>query len=441
MNDTTGPIAGLNEGQQAAADAFFEFLFDEAKEMGISGGGGVGKSYLVSNLIDEVLPRYHEACELAGIEPRFVTVHMTSLTNKASEVLAVFTGREVQTIHSFMNLKVSDDYSTGQSKITKTNAWTVHQDVILFVDECSMIDEELDRLIQEGTHDCKIVYVGDHCQIGPVKGTVSPIYRPGRMAWYELTEQMRTQVPEIQALHAQLRRTVETGVFEPIRVVPGVIDHLDDDEMQEKLAEIFSRQTLDSRILAYTNKKVIAYNDYVRDLRGLPDEYTVGELLVNNSAIRMKGSMLSVEEEVEITRLGDVQHVVVVPAQGDQEEVLLQYRSADLKTRSGSTFSNVSLPVDRNHFAALVNYFRRCKNWAKYFELRQTYPDLRQRDAATVYKAQGSTYETAFIDLYDISTCRNPAQVARMLYVALSRERTRIFLFGELAEKYGGLAR
>lgn len=426
-------IGGLNQGQQEAAEAFFQFLFSDEKEMGISGGGGVGKSHLVSNLIDEIMPRYHETCALMGIKPEYNDVEMTSLTNKASEVLSVFTGRHVSTIHSFMNLKVTDDYSTGESRIAKTTAWRVHENIILFIDECSMIDSPLDNIIQEGTHKCKIVYVGDHCQMAPVKEPISPIYRRGRMKWFELTQQMRTQIPEIQALHAQLRETVETGVFKPIRIISGIIDHLDDDQMQLTLAQTFSNQTVEHRILAYTNKRVVAYNDYIRDLRGLPEEYTLGELLVNNSAIRLKNTMLSVEEEVEITNLGNEQDFSITP------EVSLKIRFADLKTRIGNQFKDVPLPVDRAHFAALLNFFRKNKNWSKYFELRNTYPDLRQRDAATVYKAQGSTYQTAFIDLGDISTCHNPNQVARMLYVALSRERQRIYLFGDLAPKYGGL--
>ena len=332
-----------------------------------------------------------------------------------------------------MNLKVQDDYSTGQSKITKTGAWRVHEGIILFIDECSMIDTPLDNIIQEGTHRCKIVYVGDHCQMTPVMEPISPIYKPGRMKWHELTQQMRTIIPEIQALHAQLRRTVETGVFEPIRIVPGIIDHLDDDQMQLMLGQTFAKQTLDSRILSYTNKRVVMYNDYIRDMRGLSEEYTLGELLVNNSAIRLKNTMMSVEEEVEIVSLGTEQDIPI------DATTTMKIRHADLKTRLGGLFRDVPLPSDRAHFAALVNHFRKAKNWPKYYELRNKYPDLRQRDAATVYKAQGSTYESAFVDLGDISTCHNPNQVARMLYVALSRERHRIFLYGQLAEKYGGL--
>ena len=424
----------LNKGQQAAAEGFFQFLLSPTeKELKISGGGGTGKSHLVSHLIDEVMPRYQDTCDLLGMKPDFNDVEMTSLTNKASEVLSVFTGRHVSTIHSFMNLKVQDDYSTGQSKITKTNGWRIHEGIILFIDEYSMIDTALDRIIQEGTHNCKIVYVGDHLQMGPVMEASCPIDRPGRMRTYELTEDMRTQIPEIQALKAQLRETVSTGIFKPIQIVPGIIDHLDDAQMQLMLAQTFGKQTLDSRILAYTNKRVVAYNDYIRDVRGLPDEYTIGELLVNNSAIRLKNSMLSVEEEIEILSLGSEHEIPI------ENNVVFKIRHADLKTRVGGVFKDVPLPSDRAHYAALITHFRKAKNWPRYYELRNTYPDLRQRDSATVYKAQGSTYETAFVDLGDISTCHNPNQVARMLYVALSREKQRIFLFGQLAPKYGGL--
>lgn len=99
----------------------------------------------------------------------------------------------------------------------------------------------------------------------------------------------------------------------------------------------------------------------------------------------------------------------------------------------------VPVPVDRNHFTKLLAYYKRNKNWHKFFHLKNNYPDLRPRDAATVYKAQGSTYDSVFIDLGDLSTCPNPNQAARMLYVAFSRARHRVFLYGELAERFGGL--
>lgn len=424
----------LNQGQQEASDAFFEFLFSPDPAMIISGPGGVGKTHLMAHLIDRVMPDYFATCKMLGIEPEYDAVEMCSTTNKATEVLAVATQRPCNTIHSFLNLKVKDDYETGKSSLTKTNRWTVHQRKILFVDECSMVDSQLLALINEGLHKCKIVFVGDKSQLAPVMEAISPIYRYG-FPMYELTEQMRNNgQPALMEVCQQLRETVETGVFKPIKVVPGVIDLLDPIQMQDQIKAHFTTQTHASRILAYTNARVEQYNDFIREIRALPPEFTIGEYLINNSACHMKGGMLTVEEEVEITRISsDITDIEIEPG------VIFQCRSVDLTTRVGNFWPNVLLPVDKAHYTALVKHYGKVKDWKKYFHLKNFYPDLRQRDAATVHKSQGSTYDTVFIDLENISRCTQPNMAARLLYVAFSRPRSRIFLYGELTERFGGL--
>lgn len=423
----------LNEGQYAAAEAFFQFLFSPQLEFIISGGGGVGKTFLMSHMIDEVLPEYFKACKLTGIAPEYDSVVMCATTNKAAEVLAQATQRPTETIHSFLNLKVQEDFKTGRSELIKTRNWTVHERKIIFIDECSMIDSPLRQLLIEGTHKCKIVYVGDHCQLAPVAEPLSPIYRD-ELPFYELTEPMRTDNPELLAINRQLRQTVETGVFQPIRIVPGVIDLLDNDQMYKSIVADFSQQTHSTRILAFTNQRVMDYNDEVRIIRGLPDEYTVGEFLVNNSAIQVSRSrMLSVEEEVTVHAVDDKTSFIDI-----EDDVKMEVRETTITTSIGETF-DVLLPVDRNYFAELKKWYARKKNWNRHFYLKNGFPDLRQRDAATVHKAQGSTYDSVYVDLGNISTCNIPNQVARMLYVALSRARTRVYLFGNLTSKYGGL--
>ena len=435
MTHTSIPLP-LNAGQQAAAEGFFEFLFrPEQKELIISGPGGTGKTHLMSAMIDQIMPRYFQTCQMMGLTPEYDNVHMTATTNKAAEVLAVATQRETSTIQSFLNLKVQDDYTTGQSKLTKTNNWFVHQRKILFVDEASMIDTPLRQLIMEGTHQSKIVYVGDHCQLSPIMESISPIYKDS-LPFFELTEQMRTNNSHLQAVNDQLRETVKTGEFKPIRLVPGSIDLMDDADLQRGMEIFFTNQTQNHRILAYTNNRVMQFNDHIRTIRGLPDHYTVGEFLVNNSAIRMKNSMLSVEEEVTITKISDTTEKHMID---EKEDLWLEFYRCTLQSRVGTTWTDVPLPVDRTYFSNLIKYFSRSKRWHQMYHLKNTYPDLRQRDAATVHKAQGSTYDSVFIDLGNISTCHQPDAVARMLYVAFSRARHRVFLYGQLAPKYGGI--
>ncbi len=427
-------VLPLNQGQQAAADGFFKFLFTPEKELILSGPGGVGKTFLMGYLIDRIMPRYFETCQLMGQKPAFDEVVMTATTNKAAEVLALATNRPTSTIHSFLNLRVKDNYTTGKSELTKTGAWEVHERKIIFVDESSMIDTPLRRALLEGTHDCKIVYVGDHCQLAPVMETISPIYNTN-LPFFELTEPMRNSgQPALINLCKQLRHTVETGEFLPIQIVPGVIDHLNDAEMQQAIDTTFLHQTRDSRILAYTNKRVVQYNDHIRLLRQLPDQACKGELLVNTSAIQLRNGMLTVEDEVEILSADRTELVEIVP---DLDP--LEVQMVTLRTSLNVIHTRVPLPANKPYFDQLLAYFKKHKRWERYFYLKNTFPDLRQRDAATIHKAQGSTYQSVFVDVGNISTCHQPDVVARMLYVAFTRPQQRIFLYGNLAKKYGGL--
>jgi hypothetical protein len=425
----------LNQGQREAAEAFFTFLFSDEKEFGISGPGGVGKTFLMGYLIDVIMPRYQEVCALMGTDALYDSVEMAATTNKAAQALGDATQRPTGTIQALLGLKVTEDYQTGESKLTKSRSWTVHERKIIFIDECGMIDTPLDTYIQEGTHKCKLVYVGDHCQLGPVKERTSPIYKRN-IRFHELTEPMRNNgQPALMGLCNQLRETVETGTFWPIRIVPGVIDWLDGPEMAAELAQVFQQQNHDDRILAYTNRQVVAYNDHLRhEVRNLPAEFTPGELLVNTQALHLPRRLLSVEEEVNI--IDRCSHTEFVDIDDDAR---LEVRRMTIETGLGERYTDVKVPVDRPHFAALQKWLAKQKNWTKMYHLKNFYPDLRQRDAATVHKAQGSSYNTIYIDVSDISTCHIAHMAARLLYVAVSRPRHRIVFYGQLAEKYGGL--
>ena len=438
----------LNEGQKLASDGFFEFLMGPDKEVRISGPGGVGKTFLMGHLIDEILPMYFDACKLVGIEPLFHSVAMTATTNKAAEVLGKQTGRPAETVHTFFNLKVTENYTDGSTTITRTKNWYKHTGKIIFIDESSMIDSDLYSEIQAGTDGCKIVYVGDKDQLAPVKEQLSPVYRH-KMNMFELLEPMRTSIPELQALNQQMREVVQSGRldwndkneqvhvhdFTPIQIIPGIIDWLSGEEFQNEIDTHLADPNHENVILAYTNNRVVDYNGYIRDLRGLPYEFQPGETLVSNNAPRFGKFGFSVEDEVKIISVDDYTDKVEL-ARGAELEV----RYGLVENAYGDQF-RIPLPVNREHYAELIKYFSKVKEWKSYFDLKGKFPDLRQRDARTVYKAQGSSHPVVYIDAENLSTCRNVSQVARQLYVAVSRARLRVVFYGDLAAKFGGLVR
>lgn len=428
-------MSTLNQDQNFASDEFFKFMLTPSeKEFSISGPAGTGKTFLLQYLIDKILPQYRDACKITGSKAIINTVALTATTNRAADVLTGHFGQPAQTIHSFMNLRVRDDFRTGKQKIEKTRNFTIHRETLIIIDEASMIDRELDRIIQEATHSsCKIVYVGDDKQLAPVGEKVSVVFtRPMRRV--TLNQPMRNSgQPALMALCQQMRQTVETGVFKPIYLVPGVIEVLSDDEMQDHVNTNFKTEGFDARILAYTNNQVVDYNNYIRSIRGYGDRLHDGELVVNNTGVDVPGQgMMSAEKEFIVKTIDGPD--VLFEVDGMQ----IYGYPVDLHSIKGSLTFRVYQPTDREYFNQAIKYLGKNADWPNYFRLKNNFPDLRSRDSSTVYKAQGSTFNSVYIDLQNIGTSNIPDQVARMLYVAVSRPRERIYFYGRLPPKYLG---
>lgn len=425
----------LTKDQQHAADAFFHFLMSDDREFIISGGAGVGKSFLVSHLHKNVMERYAQTCKLIGVPQKYTKAVFTATTNKAAEVLEKSIQESVGTIHSYLGLKVQDDYSTGKQSLTPTSAYGVKKNTILFIDECSTINKELLGFIRECMQDSKIVYVGDHAQMAPVNETLSELYA-AKVPFVYLKEVVRNAgTPSLMHLCAQLRETVETGIFYALESVPGVVDFLSPQQMQNELTQHFSNPTGDARILCYTNERVQLYNSWLRQMRGQPEHFQVGDKVVVAKAIAAGKSSISVERQVTITQ---IENTVLSASIGDG--VSIKYREAEICFDYYGTpsFSKVRIPEDPIAFHNGMKVLAKTKQWSNYFQAKSQYADLRDMDACTVYKSQGSTYHTVFIDLEDIGTSYDAQQVARMLFVAASRPTHRVCFYGNLPERYRG---
>lgn len=426
----------LNEGQQAAADKFFEFLFSDKKEFELRGAGGVGKTFVMSYLIDRILPQYHEACALMGIDPIYNEVAMTATTNKAADVLGFATKRPTSTIYSFLGIRPIMNYETRTTKLVRKSGTVTRSNILVFIDECSMIDTalyaEIHALLDNS---CKIVYVGDKSQLAPVNERISPVYRQQGMPYAELTKNERASAqPALLAINQQLRETVQTGVFKPIQAVPGVIDVLDGSEVEQIVQKLFHKSTFANRILCYTNAQTLAYNNYIRGLRNLPAGITEGEVLVCNYGVQHPKGMLSPETELEILKIGPVTRW-----ESKCKQAFLDIQYASVVTSFGTVIHKLPVAVDPQDRINTIKFLKKNGDVKDEIFLSDEVADLRQRDAGTVYKAQGSTYDTVVVDLDDISKCHNRDTVARMLYVAFSRAKSRIVLHGQLPAKYGSL--
>lgn len=413
----------LSDDQQKAEDDMFAFIVDPTQAVFVlSGYAGTGKSTLVKHFLNK-LPKAIQLQKL--IDPSFdADVELTATTNKACEALGQITGEEVKTIHSLLGLRLQTDFKTGESFLISDKAKTVYHKII-FIDEASFLDRKMLKFIFEFTEGCKIIFMGDPAQLAPVKSNETPVFNmkyPGA----KLEKIMRqAEGNPIIELATQFRLAVTTGVFPDDVNLDGVhIRHMDRDDFNDAVKAEFTRDDwrfADSKVLAWTNRRVIEYNHYIRELAKGDPNFEIGDYAVVNQYCQghgvdgAKGGSFKTDAMVHITGI----------------------RPAEEYETEGKIFTiddryEFFMP---NTMASRSQAFKRAQdeeNFNMVVAIKQRWIDLRPMYACTVNKSQGSTYNKAFIDLDDIGACRQKDQVARMLYVAFSRARHELILTGDL---------
>lgn len=424
-------MASLNPGQQKTFLEMVNFINDDTQQfMDVDGGPGTGKTFLISKTADGILDHKKPGSPLH-------TVGITATTNKAAAVLAdamPHRAGEIGTIYSFMNLRLKENWNTGETSVVPVEkAWVIHSGMVIIVDEDSMINKDLFKWLVAGIDStCKVIFVGDRDQLAPVKEAISPIFEQGYKS-SRLTQPVRNaEQPALMDLCKQLRETVKTGIFTPIVEVPGVIDFITGAELQGVLQREFFEENPNKRVLSYTNSRVIDYNLYIRQLRGYVNPFEVGEIVSNNQSAELPGKerlytdqvvrvkKILVDEESDTLIKGIPLRMVTMVV----EDVMSKF------TYEVTSFAN---PDDRKN---AMKYFADRNNWSKYFNIKNKFPDLRSVAASTTHKAQGSTYDIVIVDLADIGKCTNSDQTARMQYVAMSRPKTRLYIRGKLPDRY-----
>jgi ATP-dependent exoDNAse (exonuclease V) alpha subunit len=409
----------LTPDQNAALDAFGLFLMDPIETVFVlSGYSGCGKSTLVKTLLER-LPDFMRTARLINPSQAQYEVALTATTNKAAETLGQITGYETGTIHSFLGLRVQTDFKTNTTTLLCKSA-EQKQGYLLFIDEASYIDSQLMGWIFKKTKNCKIVFVGDPAQLTPIKSTGTPVFE-AKFTGAALTQVVRqAEGNPIVELSTKFRNTVNTGEFFAFKPDGHHIQYMDRDAFNLSIEQEFTRpdwRYQDSKILAWTNKCVIAFNQFVRTKVMGDPHFAVGDYAVCNSFISVGRQTLKTDQLVQIS--------------GIDEDTERNGVMGNMFTLDDSLTVFMPKSLDSKNLA--IKQARAAGKLGMVADIEMTWIDLRAAYACTINKAQGSTYDKVFIDLDDISRCNSGDQIARMLYVAVSRARNFVVLTGDLA--------
>lgn len=414
---TTAEIT-LTQDQQSALDAFQNFLLDPIEQVFVlSGYSGCGKSTLVRTIIDRI-PDFMRTAKLINPNQKEYEIELTATTNKAAENLGQITGMGAITIHSFLGLRVQTDFRTNTTTLIPS-AKDPKEGYLLFIDEASYVDKQLLGFIFKMTKNCKVVFIGDPAQLTPVKSQGTPVFDANFTGAALTTVVRQAEGNPIVDLSTKFRHTVNTGEFFSFTPDGESVKYLERADFNAAIEAEFTRadwRYQDSKILAWTNKCVIGYNHYVRNLAKGDPHFAVGDYAVCNSFINVNRQSVKTDQLVQITGIS---------ADEESYGVIGNWFTLDSGLRA-------FMPKTLESKNARIKQARAEDDFHTGTTIENTWIDLRAAYACTINKSQGSTFDRVFVDLDDIRRCNSGDQIARMLYVGISRARHQVFLTGDL---------
>lgn len=428
----------LSPSQQAIVDAFPGFLLSDDKEMTISGPAGTGKTFLVQHLT-KMAPAMQRMVQLLdpSIPKRSFTY--TATTNKAAEVLRGILNQPTSTIHKTLGLRVQNDYKTGKQVLVPHTPPQPLAHTVIFVDEASMINDQLAGSIRDAIRkwdDCKLVFIGDKYQLPPVKEDVCSIFRAGAPNVHELVEiQRQAKDSPIITLASQYRSLLDLPAQGWPEILPddkSIFRYHDKESYLEAVREAYRKSHApdDLKVVAWSNKRVHGYNNWIRrKVLGIHNRYAPGDLVTTNKPLFVDKSMLApTDYRLEISSVeAGTDHIEGFEIDGWWIS-FTQFQSHDSFRDDPVVFQ----PKNEQKVKDIQKHFAKDKNWGPYFRIKDEWADLRPIHASTVHKAQGSTYRKVFVDMDDIGRNTRWRDVVRLLYVAITRASHEVHIYGDI---------
>jgi exodeoxyribonuclease-5 len=380
----------LNLDQQKAADQLSEFLASNETEFCLTGQAGTGKTYMLYSILGD-------------------RAKYCATTNKAASVLRTLTGI-AETIHSLLKLTVRNDFRTGKTFLARSPKAKPYDGQVIVIDEASMIDRQLYGIIREMCGGSKVIYVGDDAQLAPIQGSNFSIFKLG-IKTANLNQVMRSlDTPEITELSTALRAAVFSGSNLAISSRPPAITRINGRDAHTLITDMVRAGDWHSNIvLSFTNARAAEAIAAIRKAANKPIDLLPGDSVIVNSAHKTPTGWIPTDSMLQIERIEPVENQPTLIDVYTDEGVFLTYRD------------NTQLQRD---IAAAGS----AKNWDLYFKLKEEFIDLRHAEGLTIHKSQGSTFDTVFVDLGSLFSCRNPDDRRRLLYVACSRTRKQLYL-------------
>lgn len=426
----------------------------------LTGYAGTGKTFTSGRLQDWLL--YAKKLKVACSAPTNKAVQVCKDLCDIADVNLVFS-----TIHKLLGLKEQYDYH-GRLKFVPDpmNPPSLEGFNVLIIDESSMFDDDLFRLINPFIEQgLKIIFIGDPAQIPPVNRNDCIPFQSRYQAQYkigvvELRTIMRqanenpllnfaTQIRE-QRTQDNFDYPYEMNLKDDMGIIPirrearDVIYRICDVYFANP---IFAEYPDFMKVIAWRNVTVDAVNSVIRKLiykQGTLPLLMPGEKMIADQPIKtLEKNTLTTNSEFKVldytiksTRLvGKVGEDVVVRNDFKYYETSIEtmtdrgLRTYTLMILHEDELKKYNTDVEQLRiYAAQKQGPQRSDAWKAYYNYLNAFAKVKYNYAITAHKAQGSSYENCMMIEWDMYQNTRFHERNRIRYVAATRARKKLFI-------------
>jgi len=447
----------LNTEQKQAKEKIIDFLNSSQKGyFGIYGAGGTGKTFLITNIINE----YSGKVTFLGATNKVTTVLKASLQSSGYKKTAT-----IKTIDSFLKFKIEKDHENKPEITYKFPSPSEIPD-LLIIDEISLISFQKFELIERLKDKCKLILLGDYLQLPPIEEEYKNITRNSdgfqvskiftsipEENTFTLTIQNRQKTDsELGKMINNFRKFMHVNI-NPISLASkknNGVDILYYDIHDKELKEIIKNN--DSVAVCFKNLSVLNFNWLIGSTKSMKKDYRLNEINIGDSLmfdqfytnketkyytsniIKIVDIKKNCSETFEI-KSGMIKTIIfnkLTIIDSDGEEATIRYIHGGLYGQNGGGLT-ASVYGQRKTYNEHINKGKNVNENKKYLtdlntrfaEYQNSFAKLKRPYAITCHKAQGSTYNNVIIPVYDYFMI-NYKDANQLLYVALSRAKYRI---------------
>lgn len=416
----------LNSEQREAVDEMLTFAESDESFFMLEGRAGTGKSTSAQTFCRETRQ----------------SVVMTAPTNKATKVLKQMCETELhgmvptRTIYSLLGLRMDNSGEVRKVRAAEGyNQASAYQVVI--VDEGSMANDGLMYHIERTaeTEGVKFLFMADRTQLPPPNEGMSQVFN---IPYRKELNKVERHDNQILAMATHMRDCILHGVALNLFSAndeKGGVYLLNYKKLRAKAVDAFNSDNYRKdpgsiKVIAWRNDTVAMYNGMIRESMygaklAAEAPFQPGERVVVCQPIMSadgKETLMTTDEEGTVFSVDVQQHPMYseltcyrVEVRPEMEEQLLV------------TCWVIHESSERSYKKLLNELSERAKigggGWPAYWKAKEVIHDVRPSHAITAHRAQGSTYESVFVDSADILTNRNYIESLQCLNVACTRPR------------------